>query len=108
MNNYLFKEESNMSVNGITTSSQTYAAASASTASTATASKKANDDNSSQNNNSGAVYEKSTSGQQKTYTTDTEMVSKLKADAERRTMQLRSLVEKLLLKQGSSYTIASD
>lgn len=97
-----------MSVNGITTSSQTYTAASASTASTATASKKANDDNSSQNNNSGAVYEKSTSGQQKTYTTDTEMVSKLKADAERRTMQLRSLVEKLLLKQGSSYTIASD
>ncbi|WP_455714158.1 hypothetical protein [Anaerosporobacter sp.] len=95
-----------MSVNGITTSSQTYA--NASTASATTTYKKANDSKNNQLSDSGVVYEKSSSTKSTTYTPNTELVSKLKADAERSTMQLRSLVEKLLLKQSSTYTFASD
>lgn len=97
-----------MSVNGITTSSQTYSAMTTSTASTSNTSKKENDSKTGQSNDSGAVYESVNSSMSKTYTADMDTVSKLKADAERRTMQLRSLVEKLLLNQGNSYTIASD
>lgn len=92
-----------MSVNGITASSQAYTAASASSA---TAHKKENETKN--NKDSGVVYEKSNSTGSTNYTTNSELVSKLKADADRHTMQLRSLVEKLLLKQSNSYTIASD
>lgn len=97
-----------MSVNGITTSSQTYSAMTTSTASTSNTSKKENDAKTGHSKDSGAVYESVNSSEPKTYTADMDTVSKLKADAERRTMQLRSLVEKLLLNQGNSYTIASD
>jgi uncharacterized protein YlaN (UPF0358 family) len=92
-----------MSVNGITTSSNAY---SATAASTATACKKENETKNNQANSSGVVYEKSSKS--KNYTPNTELVSKLKADAERHTMQLRSLVEKLLLKQSNSYKFATD
>lgn len=55
-----------------------------------------------------AVYEPGkdtdTSSIGKTYKPDTGTIEKLKADAERRTQQLRSLVEKLLLKQGEKFT----
>ena len=97
-----------MSVNGITTSSQTYSAMTTSTASTSNTSKKENYSKTGHSKDSGAVYESVSSSEPKTYTADIDTVSKLKADAERRTMQLRSLVEKLLLSQGNSYTIASD
>lgn len=92
-----------MNVNGITTSSQTY-----SRPTTASTNKRESNTKTGQSQDSGDVYESVNSTEAKTYTADTETVSKLKADAERRTMQLRSLVEKLLLNQGSSYTIASD
>lgn len=92
-----------MNVNGITTSSQTY-----SRPTTASTNKRESNTKTGQSQDSGDVYESVNSSEAKTYTADTETVSKLKADAERRTMQLRSLVEKLLLNQGSSYTIASD
>ncbi|WP_310603050.1 hypothetical protein [Anaerosporobacter sp.] len=95
-----------MSVNGITTSSQTYAATSTSTASTE--SKKDSSAKTSKSTDSAAVYEKSSSTKKTTYTPNTEMVAKMKADAENRTSQLRSLVEKLLLKQGSTYSIANE
>lgn len=39
---------------------------------------------------------------------DTATIEKLKADADRRTAQLRSLVEKMLLKQGQKFTTLSD
>lgn len=94
-----------MNVNGITTSSQMYTSMATTTAST---SKKERNSKINQSQDSGAVYESVNSSESKTYAADTETVSKLKADAERRTMQLRSLVEKLLLNQGSSYSIASD
>lgn len=52
-----------------------------------------------------AVYESNTQeGTKKTvYKQDTATISQLKADAEKRTKQLRDLVEKMLLKQGQSF-----
>ncbi len=40
----------------------------------------------------------------KTYSQDTKAITKLKADAEKRSSQLKSLVEQLLLKQGYKFT----
>ncbi|WP_167957122.1 hypothetical protein [Anaerosporobacter faecicola] len=96
-----------MSVNGITTSSQAYTAASSTAASTSATNKKATE-NKTNAKDTAAVYEKSSKTNSSTYTTNTDLVDKLKAEAEQHTMQLRSLVEKLLLKQGSSYSIAND
>ena len=60
----------------------------------------------------GAVYEPSkedkVTASKKTYKPDTNMVAKLKADAEARTAQLQSLVEKMLTKQGQTYGKAND
>lgn len=52
----------------------------------------------------GVVYEKSSQTGKNTVTkkTDYAMVAKLKADAEQRTSQLRSLVEKMMTKQGTA------
>lgn len=52
----------------------------------------------------GVVYEKSSQIDKDTVTkkTDYAMVAKLKADAEQRTSQLRSLVEKMMTKQGTA------
>ena len=52
----------------------------------------------------GVVYEKSSQTEKDTVTkkTDYAMVAKLKADAEQRTSQLRSLVEKMMTKQGTA------
>ena len=52
----------------------------------------------------GVVYEKSSQTYKDTVTkkTDYAMVAKLKADAEQRTSQLRSLVEKMMTKQGTA------
>ena len=62
---------------------------------------------------SGVVYEPSTKSQaaastKKTYTPDTNLVNKLKADAEARTAQLRSLVEKMMSGQANTYGKAND
>lgn len=52
----------------------------------------------------GVVYEKSSQTAKNTVTkkTDYKMVEKLKADAKQRTSQLRSLVEKMMTKQGTA------
>ena len=52
----------------------------------------------------GVVYEKSSQTDKDTVTkkADYAMVAKLKADAEQRTSQLRSLVEKMMTKQGTA------
>lgn len=57
-----------------------------------------------------AVYEPSTTTQnaKKTYKPDKALIAKLKADAEQRTSQLRSLVEQLMTKQGNTYNKAND
>lgn len=61
---------------------------------------------------SGVVYEPSTTeataSTKKVYKQDTALVNKLKADAEARTAQLRSLVEKIMLGQGNAIGTADD
>jgi len=60
----------------------------------------------------GVVYEKSnetqTDSTKKTYKQNTELVSKLKADAQERTSQLRNLVQQLITKQGNAFGIANN
>ncbi len=60
----------------------------------------------------GVIYEPSTeiqtSSTKKTYTTDVNLINKLKADAEARTSQLRSLVEKMMTQQSTKYGQAND
>lgn len=59
-------------------------------------------------NTSGVVYEKSSSENTVTKKTNTALVEKLKKDAEERTSQLRSLVEKMMTQQGSAIGKADD
>lgn len=60
----------------------------------------------------GAVYEPSkevkTDSAKKTYKPDINLINKLKADADARTSQLRSLVEQMMTKQSSKYGQAND
>ena len=60
----------------------------------------------------GVVYEPSkettTDSVKKTYTPDTNLINQLKADAEARTQQLRSLVEQMMTKQANTYGNATD
>lgn len=50
------------------------------------------------------VYEKNTEPKKVTYKQDTATLDQLKADAERRTSQLRDLVEKMMLSQGKTFS----
>jgi len=50
-----------------------------------------------------ATYEKNTEPKKVTYKQDTATLEQLKADAERRTSQLRDLVEKMMLSQGKTF-----
>ncbi len=91
-----------MNVNGINdvTYTQTPQTTAADTAKTAVATSK---------EEAAAVYEGSTNTAKKTtYKQDTEVINKLKADAEARTSQLRSLVEKMMTKQGQTIASADD
>jgi len=101
-----------MSVNGISTALSTYESKKTEKASKGTASKDILAENNhskqpAENNLStpSAVYEKSSeSADKKTvYKQDTVTISQLKEDAEKRTQQLRSLVEKMFLKQGQTF-----
>lgn len=59
----------------------------------------------------GVVYEKSSDTTKTTTTNKTDnkaIIAKLKADAEARTSQLRSLVEQMMTKQGTAYANAND
>ncbi len=55
-----------------------------------------------------AVYEKGDDTEKKTYKPNTALVEKLKADAEARTAQMKSLVEKMMMKQGQTITGSMD
>lgn len=104
-----------MSVNGITSVGaevySTYAAGTkkANDKETTTASESTSAAATTEN---GAVYEPSgkaeTVATKKTYKSDPQLVAKLKADAEARTSQLRSLVEKMMTKQADTYGNAND
>ena len=96
-----------MNVNGITTTTNAYtstAAAKTETAAKTSATTTTND--------TGVMYEPSnttaTNNTKKTYTQNIDLVNKLKADAEARTAQLRSLVEKLMAGQGNAIGTADD
>ena len=60
----------------------------------------------------GVIYEPSNQAVEdsakKTYTPNTELINKLKADADERTSQLRSLVEKLITGQGNAIGNSDD
>ena len=96
----------NMNVNGITSSTPVYSTPVA-TVNNASEQKAAANNTT---NESGVVYEpsKQTAPAKKTYTQNTTLVNQLKADAEARTAQLRSLVEKLMQGQGNAIGTADD
>lgn len=102
--------ESTMSVNGITGYSSPYGSYETKTKST---SEQTESKTTEAGNDSGVVYEPSSSAEttantKKTYTQDTALVNQLKADAEARTAQLKSLVEKIMLGQGNAIGTADD
>lgn len=101
-----------MSVNGITSATSTYETyqttqpAAKTTAEDTTAKAASTED-------TAAVYEPSTQSgttqtQAATYTQNTELVNKLKADAEAHTQQLQNIVQQLMTKQGQTYNTAND
>lgn len=100
-----------MNVNGVT-STQAAAAYSYSSASTVKETTTAETTTSSAAEETGVIYEPSkeaaTASTKKTYTPDTNLINKLKADADARTSQLRSLVEQMMGKQANAYGQATD
>ena len=100
-----------MSVNGITSTSTAYEAYQASqpvktNTETAAANVTATED-------VAAVYEPSkesetSKSQSVNYAQNTELVNKLKADAEAHTQQLQNIVQQLVTKQGQTYNTAND
>ena len=99
-----------MSVNGITGVSSDAYSAYASTTNTKTKETAAETTTA---NESGVVYEPSAKTEEaattkKTYKSDPKLIAKLKADAEARTAQLRSLVEQMMTKQTNAYGAAND
>ena len=99
-----------MSVNGITGASEAYSSYTAAPKSTET--KQENVQQPKTENETGVVYEPSkeskTASSKKTYKTDTNLVAKLKADADARNAQFKSLVEQMLTKQGKTFNNAND
>lgn len=103
-----------MSVNGVTSATQATAAYNYSSIENT----KAAETNESKTENkttaadTGVVYEPSkettASSTKKTYKPDTNLINKLKADADARTAQLRSLVEKMMSGQANTYGKAND
>lgn len=96
-----------MAINSITNSVAAQQASTYTAAKTDYTEKKSE---SSTKTDTGVVYEKSSDQTSGTVTkkTDYALINKLKADAEERTSQLRSLVEKMMTKQGETYGKAND
>lgn len=105
---YVCRTESNMSVNGITN----YNAVNTSYETKAKTAEKAEEVKTESKADSGVIYEPSkqeaAASTKKIYKQDTALINKLKADAEARTSQLRSLVEKIMLGQGNAIGTADD
>ena len=97
-----------MNVNGVTSTQAAYSSYT-STAKETTAAETTTSTNTT--NDTGVVYEHSaetTDSAKKIYTPNTNLVNQLKADAEARTAQLRSLVEQMMTKQSTAYGQAND
>lgn len=102
-----------MSVNGVTGAGSAYNTYAANTKNTETNTENKTESSKDKTSaeSTGAVYEPSkeaTTVSNKKYKPDANMVAKLKADADARTAQLKSLVEKMLTKQGETYGKAND
>lgn len=99
-----------MSVNGVNDVSYYQTTAASGTASAAKNAKPAEAESTKATAAAGeaAVYEKGSSTAAAKGKPDTATIEKLKADAEAKTAQLRSLVEKMMLKQGQTVTSATD
>lgn len=101
-----------MSVNGVTSTQPATAYAYASTGSAETGAAESAKTSSAKPEESGAVYEPSKeaskASSKKTYKPDTNLINKLKADADARTAQMRSLVEKMMTQQSDAYGKAND
>lgn len=100
-----------MSVNGVT-STQVAAAYSYNSTSAAKEKTSAEEAATKTTEDTGVIYEHSTdtntSSTKKTYKPDTALINKLKADADARTSQLRSLVKQMMGKQATTYGNAND
>ncbi len=94
-----------MDVNGVTTGYSANAATN-SNYSSAAAVKDTAEEKKDGFNNVAATYEH-TNASSKTYTQNTNLINQLKADAEARTSQLRSLVEEMMSKQGNAFATAN-
>ncbi|MGB8455458.1 MAG: hypothetical protein WCD89_24390 [Anaerocolumna sp.] len=92
-----------MDVNGVTAASAAYGSAKSNQAKSKDITSKTADQNN--QNTPSAVYEKNTEEDTRkaVYKQDTATISQLKAEADKRTRQLRDLVEKMLLKQGQTF-----
>lgn len=101
-----------MSVNGITSATQTTAAYNYTAAENTKVAEKETTKTENTAAETGVVYERSaaasTASTKKTYKPDTNLINKLKADADARTAQLRSLVEKMMSGQTNAYGKAND
>lgn len=104
-----------MSVNGITSSQAAAAYNYSSTEKTNAANTKTEEvkaESTSTAADTGVVYEPSkeaaAASAKKTYKPDTNLINKLKADAEARTQQMRSLVEKMMAGQANTFGKAND
>lgn len=107
------QKEDIMSVNGVTSSqaAATYSYPATENTKTATAAENVKTDNTAATG-TGVVYEPSreavSAPTAKTYKPDMNLVNKMKADADARTAQLRSLVEKMITGQADTYGKAND
>lgn len=103
-----------MSVKGLTSPAQTPVVYDYSATENVKAAEEKEKDNKKENSAAevGAVYEPSketvTDSAKKTYKPDTNLINKLKADADARTQQLRSLVEKMMSGQTEAYGKANN
>lgn len=98
-----------MSVNGVTGATNTYDAAYvANQTTTKAAEENTSAAKASEKDDKGVVYEASKdAGTKKTYTQNTNLVNRMKADAEAHAQQLQNIVEQLMSKQGQTYNNAN-
>lgn len=97
-----------MNVNGITSTQAAYTSYS-NTITTPVAEENTKAQTTDATAESGVIYEPSADTKvTKKYTPDTALIQKLKADADARTSQLRSIVEQLMCKQANAYGQAND
>lgn len=98
-----------MSVNGITGANDVYGTYGAAAQSRRTETKAETSSEAKTGETAGVVYEPSNNkaASTKSYKTNANVVAQMKADAEARTSQLQSLVQKMLTKQGETYNTAN-